>query len=46
MEKKDKKLFISQKKNDTSHPSQYFNNVQIQRQSVQKQSCSMKIYRF
>ena len=29
--KKNKKLFISRKKNDTSHPSQRFNNARIQR---------------
>ena len=34
--KKDKKLFISRKKNDARHPSHYFNNAWIQRQSVQK----------
>ena len=29
-------MFISRKKNDTGHPSQYFNNARVQRQSVQK----------
>ena len=29
-------LFFSRKKSDTSHPILYFNNIQIQRQYIQK----------
>ena len=34
--KKEQEIIFSRKKNDTSHPSLYFNNAWIQRQSVQK----------
>ena len=34
--KQAQEIIFSRKKNDTSHPSLYFNNAQIQRQSVQK----------
>ena len=34
--KQAQEIIFSRKKNDTSHPSLYFNNTLIQRQSVQK----------
>ena len=34
--KQAQEIIFSRKKNDTSHPSLYFNNAQLQRQSVQK----------
>ena len=34
--KQKQKIIFSQTKNDTSHPSLYFNNARIKRQSVQK----------
>ena len=34
--KQAQEIIFSRKKNDTSHPSLYFNNAQIQVQSVQK----------
>ena len=34
--KQAQKFSFSRKKNDTSHPSLYFNNARIQRKSVQK----------
>ena len=34
--KQAQEIIFSRKKNDTSHPSLYFNNARIQRQSVQK----------
>ena len=35
--KQAQEIIFSRKKNDTSHPSLYFNNTLIQQQSVQKQ---------
>ena len=35
--KKAQEIIFSRKKNDTSHPSLYFNNARIKRKSVQKQ---------
>ena len=34
--RQEQETVFSRKKNDTSHPSLYFNNERIQRQSVQK----------
>ena len=34
--KQAQEIIFSRKKTDTSHPSLYFNNAQIQRQSVKK----------
>ena len=34
--KQAREIFFSRKKSDTSHPSLYFNNTQIQLHSVQK----------
>ena len=36
IKKQAQEIIFSQKKNDTSHPSLYFNNARIQRQSAQK----------
>ena len=34
--KQAQEIIFSRKKNDRSHPNLYYNNVRIQRQSVQK----------
>ena len=37
--KQAQEIIFSRKKNDKSHPSLYFNNARIERQSVQKHLC-------
>ena len=43
--KEEQEIFFSQKENNTSHPSLYFNNAQIQRKSVQKYQISWPYFR-